>query len=172
MPWHGRQYSHNKRILILAVAISLAISLVIVSYIIWSQHNALGLEQKMYAKLDAEYRQTIFRELSFLPQAPAIDKVESLNKDIIHSKNRLTELQLLAQLMPESLWLSDLDYDGVKITLAGFSRTSASIVKFTELLDNSELFSNSQLQQQQEYGDSDGKQFKFTIVTQGITANF
>ena len=74
--------------------------------------------------------------------------------------------------MPESLWLSDIDYDGVKITLAGFSRKSASIVQFTELLDKSELFSNSQLQQQQEYSNSDGKRFKFTIVTQGITANF
>ena len=167
IPWHKSQYLYNKKILLVSVTISIAVALCVACYSIGINSKRLDIEEAIYKKLQTKYRQTIVQELNFLPQDIAIDKVDALHQDIMHSKNRLHELQLLAQIMPPALWLSAISYDDEKITIAGFSSKYETMVRFTELLDESKLFYNAQLQKQQEHDAKNGSEFRFTVTTQG-----
>ncbi len=106
--------------------------------------NQLTKQQKAIEKQIASYSTLVIKSKEFY------NKLEIMQQLADNRMLALTGLDHIQSIIPEEVWLKQVDFGNKKFTIAGISTTNKNIQNFVEELEKTELFSSVNLEKAME----------------------
>ncbi len=132
LPWRDVRYQKKRRIFFLLLTFCLVCTLASWVIMQWQQRQVIARQAKHIYALQQQWRglnQTIQRKQEQQAQ------YGFLNAALSRHHSMLAMLALLAQKIPENVYLSQVDSDGATMTLWGNALTHADIALFLQRVD-------------------------------------